>query len=105
MLGLVPTLVVTTTAVITHRPVAALLAGVLVGIVILAPTNIIGSLAEITPQVMQDETIGWVVMVCGSMGSLIYLLIQTVVPLHLRAAWQKERSRVINPCWSLGFSV
>ncbi|MGI9295055.1 MAG: Na+/H+ antiporter NhaC family protein, partial [Pseudomonadales bacterium] len=77
MLGLLPTLVVITTAVITHRPVAALLAGVMVGIVILSPTNIIGSLSDITLQVMQDETIGWVIMVCGLMGSLIYLLIQT----------------------------
>lgn len=77
LISVLPTLVVITTAVITHRPVAALLAGVVVGIVILSPTNIIGSLADITLQVMQDETIAWVIMVCGLMGSLIYLLIQT----------------------------
>ncbi len=77
LLSLLPTAVVITTAVITHRPVAALLAGVVVGILLLSPSNVIGTLSEITLQVMQDETIGWVIMVCGLMGSLIYLLIQS----------------------------
>ncbi|MFZ9052484.1 MAG: sodium:proton antiporter, partial [Woeseiaceae bacterium] len=77
IVSLLPTALVITTAVLTHRPVAALLAGVVLGIVLLSPGNIIGSLADITLEVMQDETIGWVIMVCGLMGSLIYILIQT----------------------------
>ncbi|MDH3533569.1 MAG: sodium:proton antiporter [Gammaproteobacteria bacterium] len=77
MVSLVPTVVVITTAVLTHRPVAALLAGVVVGLFVLAPTNLIGALADTTLEVMQDETIGWVIMVCGLMGSLIYILMQT----------------------------
>lgn len=75
--SLIPTVVVITTAVLTHRPVAALLAGVVVGLLLLAPTNLIGALADTTLEVMQDETIGWVIMVCGLMGSLIYILMQT----------------------------
>jgi Na+/H+ antiporter NhaC len=77
IVSLLPTALVITTAVLTHRPVAALLAGVVLGIFLLSPGNIIGSLADITLEVMQDETIGWVIMVCGLMGSLIYILIQT----------------------------
>ena len=47
------------------------------GILLISPTDIIGSLSSIGLEVMQDETIGWVIMVCGLMGSFIYLLIQT----------------------------
>lgn len=77
LLSLLPTVLVITTAVLTHRPITALLSGVVVGVLLLTPNNVIGSLADITLEVMQDETIGWVIMVCGLMGSLIYLLIQT----------------------------
>lgn len=77
LVSLLPTVVVITTAVLTHRPVAALLSGVVVGILLISPTDIIGSLSSIGLEVMQDETIGWVIMVCGLMGSFIYLLIQT----------------------------
>lgn len=105
LLSLLPTVVVITTAVMTHRPVAALLAGVVVGIAILAPTNIIGSLADITLQVMQDETIGWVIMVCGLMGSLIYLLIQTGGASAFARAMAKRadtRNKSLLVTWFLG---
>ena len=77
MLSLIPTVFVITTAVLTHRPVAALLVGVTIGIVMIDPATAVNSFSEIMLEVMQDETIGWVIMVCGLMGSLIYILIRT----------------------------
>jgi Na+/H+ antiporter NhaC len=77
LLSLLPTVFVITTAVLTHRPVAALLVGVVIGIVLLDPTTAVSTFSEIMLEVMQDETIGWVIMVCGLMGSLIYILIRT----------------------------
>jgi Na+/H+ antiporter NhaC len=77
LLSLLPTVVVITTAVLTHRPVAALLTGVVIGILLLDPTSAVSTFSEIMLEVMQDETIGWVIMVCGLMGSLIYILIKT----------------------------
>lgn len=77
IVSLIPTVVVITTAILTHRPVAALLAGVVVGLLLLEPGNLVSGLANVTLEVMQDETIAWVIMVCGLMGSLIYILIQT----------------------------
>jgi len=76
-ISLLPTVIVITMAILTHRPIASLFAGVFAGILLIAPTEIIGRLADMTIQVAQDETIGWVVMVCGLMGSLIYVLILT----------------------------
>ena len=43
IVSLLPTALVITTAVLTHRPVAALLAGVVLGILLLSPGNIIRS--------------------------------------------------------------
>ena len=77
LLSLLPTAFVITTAVLTHRPVAALLVGVVIGILLLDPTAAVSTFSDILLEVMQDETIGWVIMVCGLMGSLIYILIKT----------------------------
>jgi Na+/H+ antiporter NhaC len=77
LLSLLPTAFVITTAVLTHRPVAALLVGVTIGILLLEPTAAVSTFSDIMLEVMQDETIAWVIMVCGLMGSLIYILIKT----------------------------
>ena len=77
LLSLLPTVFVITTAVLTHRPVAALLVGVVTGILLLEPTAVVSTFSDIMLEVMQDETIAWVIMVCGLMGSLIYILIKT----------------------------
>jgi len=104
-LSLIPTAVVIVTAVMTHRPVASLLAGVVVGILLMSPTDIVGSLANISLQVMQDETIGWVIMVCGLMGSLIYLLIQSGGAAAFAARMSRHantRNKSLLVTWFLG---
>ena len=108
IISLLPTAVVITTAVLTHRPVAALLAGVVVGILLISPANIIGSLSEITLQVMQDETIGWVIMVCGLMGSLIYILIKTggaAAFARNMARHANTRNKSMMVTWFLGLVI
>ncbi len=105
IISLLPTAVVITTAVLTHRPVAALLTGVFVGILLLSPGHFIGNLADITLAVMQDETIAWVIMVCGLMGSLIYILIQTGgASAFARTMAQKatSRNKSMLVTWALG---
>ena len=105
IVSLLPTAVVIATAVLTHRPVAALLSGVLVGILLLSPGNIIGTLSDITLDVMQDETIGWVIAVCGLMGSLIYILIQTGGASAFARKMAKRansRSKSLLVTWFLG---
>ncbi|MFT5131664.1 MAG: tetracycline resistance efflux pump [Gammaproteobacteria bacterium] len=107
-LTLVPTLVVISTAVVFHRPIAALLAGVVVGVVMVSPDNIMGNLADINLAVMQDETIGWVIMVCGLMGSLIYLLIRTggaSAFAMTMAAKANTRNKSLLVTWLLGMII
>ena len=70
-LTLIPTLVVFTLAVLTHRPIESLIAGSLVGLIMIHGTGFIGGFAEASIRVMTDDDVAWVILVCGFMGSLI----------------------------------
>jgi len=75
--GLIPTLVVIVLALWTHRTIECLLAGVIVGLFMIAPTQPLALMAEISLEVMMNETVAWIILVCGFMGSLIALFIRT----------------------------
>lgn len=75
--SLVPTLVVVGLALWTRRTIESLLAGTVVGLFMVAPTEPLTLAAEISLNVMMNETVGWVILVCGFMGSLIALFIRT----------------------------
>ena len=108
IITLVPTFVVLATAIITHRPVASLIIGVLVGILLNTPKNILGSFSEITLEVMQDPQIAWVIMVCGLMGGLFYLLmaaggVEAFTLAMAKRANTRKKSLLIT--WLLGLTM
>lgn len=74
---LIPTLLVFILAVTTHRPIESLIAGSLVGLGMAHGSDFISGFADTSLRVMMDETVAWVILVCGFMGSLIALLIRT----------------------------
>ncbi len=76
-IALIPTLIVLAVALITHRTIESLLAGVIAGLLIVSPTEAIGEFASIALKVMADDVIGWIILVCGFFGSLIALLVRT----------------------------
>ena len=71
---LLPTLVVISMALITQRTLEALLAGTLSGFILLSPTTAVQDMSVSGLAVMQDPTMGWIILVCGLLGSLIGLL-------------------------------
>ena len=73
---LLPALVAVVTAVLSRRPIESLLAGVITGLIILEPANTLANFSSTLLAVMMDETIAWVIIVCGLMGSLIALLMR-----------------------------
>ena len=75
--SLIPTLTVVLLALWSHRTIESLLAGTIVGLFMVAPTEPLSLMAEISLSVMMNETVGWVILVCGFMGSLIALFIRT----------------------------
>jgi len=76
-LALLPTLVVIVLAVWSHRTIESLLAGTIVGLFMISPSDPLALAAEVSLAVMQNETVGWIILVCGFMGSLIALFIRT----------------------------
>ncbi|MDT8321092.1 MAG: Na+/H+ antiporter NhaC family protein [Xanthomonadales bacterium] len=76
-LTLVPTLVVVMLALWTHRTIESLITGTVVGLFLLEPTAPLQLLADKSLAVMMNETVAWIILVCGFMGSLIALFIRT----------------------------
>ena len=76
-IALIPTLIVLAVALFTHRTIESLIAGVIVGLLITSPNELIGEFSGIALKVMADDVIGWIILVCGLFGSLIALLVRT----------------------------
>lgn len=76
LLVLLPALVTVITAILSRRPIESLLAGVFVGLLMLEPSAALSNFSSILLEVMMHETIAWVIIVCGLMGSLITLLMR-----------------------------
>ena len=76
LLVLLPALITVVTAIFSRRPIESLLAGVFVGLLMLEPSAALSNFSSILLEVMMDETIAWVIIVCGLMGSLITLLMR-----------------------------
>lgn len=75
--SLLPAAVVVAVALRTHKTFEALLAGSLVGLLLLNKGHFISSFADTLSGLISDPTIGWVILVCGLFGSLIRLLVYT----------------------------
>ncbi len=71
---LLPTLVVLGTAIVVRSTLPALIAGVVVGHVMLDGIGAIDGLADSLVRQLQDRSVAWVLLVCGLFGSLIRLL-------------------------------
>ncbi|MGY4012502.1 Na+/H+ antiporter NhaC family protein [Aeromonas molluscorum] len=78
-LSLIPPIVVLVLAIWLRRPILSLIIGTVAGLLLLSanPFDALDTFAEVSLRTMQDETIGWLILVCGSFGSLIALLVRT----------------------------
>ena len=72
--SLLPALLILVVAVITKKPLESIFSGIIAGLLLLDPTNIVTGLGDISMSVVMDETIAWIVLVCGMMGGLINML-------------------------------
>ncbi len=78
IISLIPPVVVLLFAIWLKRPILALVLGAASGLLLLgSPKEALFNLGETSVRVMQDETIGWLILVCGGFGALIALLVHT----------------------------
>ncbi|NWN82189.1 MAG: sodium:proton antiporter [Halomonas sp.] len=73
-ISLAPSLIVLVVAIATHRTLEALAIGAISGLIMLQPDDFIGELSDISMSVMMNETIAWLILVCGLMGGFIAML-------------------------------
>jgi len=102
---LVPTLVVFVLAILTHRPIESLIAGSIVGLIMIHGTGFIGGFAETSVRVMTDPDVAWVILVCGFMGSLIGILIRTGSTSSFTttmSGYVKSKKSALMATWGLG---
>lgn len=76
-LSLIPPLVVLVLAIWLRRPILSLIIGAVTGFLLLDPSQVLNNFARVSLKVMADETIGWLILVCGGFGALIALLVRT----------------------------
>lgn len=78
-LSLIPPVLVLLFAIWLKRPILALVLGSASGLLLLggSPLDSLFNLGDTSLRVMQDETIGWLILVCGGFGALIALLVHT----------------------------
>ncbi len=107
-LVLLPSVVTVVTAMLSRRPIESLLAGVLVGLIMLEPSTALTNFSSILLEVMMSETIAWVIIVCGLMGSLIMLLMRVGAADafgRLLAAKAKGSASALVYTWLLGLII
>ena len=107
-ISLLPTLTVLVIALWTRKTFEALLGGAAVGFLLLNPIAAFSGFTNSLLKVMQDETIGWIVLVCGLFGSLIHLVVvaggaNAFANYLLR--FVKSRRSALLITWLLGLSI
>lgn len=105
---LLPALVAIVTAVLSRRPVESLLAGTAFGLFLFEPANFVTNFSSTFLAVMMEETIAWLIIVCGLMGSLIVLFMRTgaaVAFSHILASRTTGRGSALLATWLLGLAI
>ncbi len=72
--SLLPALLILVVAVITKKPLESIFAGIIAGLLLLDPANLVNAMGDLSLSVVMNETIAWIVLVCGMMGGLINML-------------------------------
>lgn len=107
-LVLIPALVTVITAILSRRPIESLLAGIFAGLLMLEPSAALSNFSATLLDVMMDETIAWVIIVCGLMGSLITLLMRVGAAnafSRVLSAKAKDSKSALLYTWLLGLVV
>ncbi|WP_321395996.1 Na+/H+ antiporter NhaC family protein [Emcibacter sp.] len=105
LLVYLPTFIVLALALWSHRAIESILAGVVVGAIIVNPGNPLSIISEGSLKVMMDDTVAWVILVCTCMGSLIALLISTGVAEAFTQSsirYIKSKKGALYVTWILG---
>ncbi len=100
-----PTILVLSLALWSHRAIESILAGVVLGAFIINPDDPLSVVSVGTLKVMMDDTVAWIILVCICMGSLIALLIKTGTTdafTTVAVRYIKNKAGALYVTWILG---
>jgi len=105
---IVPTVVVVAAAVVTRSTIAALVAGITVGHLLLDGMECVPALVKSLERQVRDPAVVWILLVCGLFGSLIHLLIRaggTAAVTRLVTAHVRSGRGALMVAWVLGLAI
>ncbi|PWJ42411.1 transporter (NhaC family) [Sediminitomix flava] len=106
--SLLPTIVVIILAIYSKKTFESLLLGAIVGFVLLKQELFFKAFTSSLLGVMNDEVIGWVILVCGLFGSLIHLLVKSGGAMAFAdyvSKYIKSKKGALVITWLLGLSI
>jgi tetracycline resistance efflux pump len=77
IVSLLPTALVLVLAVITRRTLESVIAGAIFAFILMDGTGFVDTLAEVSLDVLRDEDIAWIILVCALYGVFIALLVRS----------------------------
>lgn len=104
-LVLLPTAIVLVLALWTRRALEPLVTGAFIGTLMMDPGNALSSITGTLLDVMTDEDVAWVIMVCGLMGSIIALLLKSGSSRAFANGLMRyttDKPRALMGCWFMG---
>lgn len=107
-MSLIPTGIVLIMALITRRTIESLMTGAIVGLLMIDPYNAISEGADTMLTVLANDTVTWIILVCGLFGSFIALLVKTGGVLSFGAALGsriRTRNQSLLATWVLGLVI
>ncbi len=108
VITLLPAVIAIVMAIVTHRPIVSLLVGVISALLLISPAEAVPKFSEILLAVVMDETVAWVIIVCGLIGSLIMLMTRSGAAVAFSASIAKRahtRRGALLSTWLLGIVI
>ncbi|MCI5897795.1 MAG: sodium:proton antiporter [Firmicutes bacterium] len=105
---LIPIAVIIVLSLITKKTFEPLLISVIVAVVIYAKGDFLGEFVNLLLKEMADPTIGWVILVCGLMGALLFILEKSNAAsafADLLGRFATTRKRALFATWFLGICL
>ncbi len=102
---LIPIAVIIILSLITKKTFEPLLISTLVAVIIYAKGGFFGEFVGLLLKEMADPTIGWVILVCGLMGALLFILEKSNAAASFAnylSKFAKTRKRALFATWAFG---
>ena len=108
IVSLLPTALVLILAVITQRTLESVIAGAIFAFLLMDGTGFVDTLAEVSLDVLRDEDIAWIILVCALYGVFIALLVRSGGSMafgNLLLTRLRSKGQSLFATWVLGLFI